>query len=109
LQEDVLDGGDGVGDACDNCTLLANGPAIPDAGGNSQLDTDGDGFGNMCDADFNGNTVVDPADFSALKAALGSSTSPDQDLNGNGVVDPADFSSLKANLGQPAGPSALVP
>jgi hypothetical protein len=109
LQEDVLDGGDGVGDACDNCTLLANGPAIPDAGGNSQLDTDGDGFGNMCDADFNGNTVVDPADFSTLKAALGSSTSPDQDLNGNGVVDPADFSSLKANLGQPAGPSALVP
>ena len=98
-QEDVGDS-DGVGDACDNCNALANA---------DQRDTDGDNYGNLCDADFNGNGVVDPADFSVLKLVLGSSTAPDQDLNGNGVVDPADFSNLKANLGQPPGPSCIDP
>ena len=101
--------GDGVSDAQDNCIDRANGPAIPDAGGNSQLDTDGDGFGNICDGDFNGNLVVDPVDFSLLRSVLGSTTAPDQDLNGNGVVDPTDFSILRADLGQPPGPSALNP
>ena len=100
---------DGAGDACDNCTLLANGPAFPDAGGNSQLDTDGDGYGNLCDGDFNNNGIVDGADFSLLKSVLGSPAAPDQDLNGNGIVDGADFSALKANLGQLPGPAGALP
>ncbi len=87
--------GDGVDDNLDNCILTAN------AG---QQDTDGDGFGNACDADFNGNGIVDPADFSVIKAALGT-PSPDQDLNSNGIVDPADFSVAKSLLGKPPGPS----
>ncbi len=29
---------DGISDSGDNCTLVANGPLIPDAGGNSQRD-----------------------------------------------------------------------
>jgi hypothetical protein len=96
LQEDVLDG-DGVGDACDNCTTVANA---------DQRDTDGDGYGNICDADFNGNNLVDPTDFSTLKAALGT-TSADEDLNGNGIVDPTDFSLAKSLFGKPPGPSAF--
>ncbi len=97
---------DGIPDSSDNCIEVANGPAIPDAGGNSQLDTNGDGYGNICDPDFDGNNIVDPSDYSAIKAALGSS-SPDQDLNGNGVVDPADVSILKSYWGSPPGPSCI--
>ena len=94
---------DGVDDDFDNCRLTPNGPDMPDAGGNSQLDTDGDGFGNLCDADFNGNGIVDPGDFSLLKARFGQTGFPDQDLNGNGIVDPFDFSLLKAKFGQAPG------
>jgi len=95
-------------DIDDNCALVPNGPLIPDKGGNSQLDTDGDGFGNFCDGDLNNNGIVDPLDFSALKAALGTFDS-DPDLNGNGIVDPLDFSLLKSNLGLPPGPSCIAP
>lgn len=52
-----------------------------------------DGYGNVCDADFNNNLIVDPLDFSLLKLVLGSPSAPNQDLNGNGIVDPLDFSS----------------
>jgi hypothetical protein len=94
------DDGDTVDNALDNCILAAN---------PTQLDTNGDGFGNICDGDFNGNNIVDPADFSLLKSLLGSTTSPDQDLNGNTIVDPFDFSLFKTLLGLPPGPSARVP
>jgi hypothetical protein len=92
--------GDGVPDSADNCSADFN----PD-----QRDTNGDKFGNICDPDFNGNDVVDPADFSLLKSRFGQPGFPDQDLNGNGVVDPFDFSLLKSKFGQPPGPSGLVP
>ncbi|MEN8802879.1 MAG: Ig-like domain-containing protein, partial [Thiogranum sp.] len=100
--------GDGIDDELDNCINDPNGPLIPDLGGNIQLDTDGDGFGNICDPDFNGNGAVDPGDFSLIKSLLGSPTSPNQDLNGNGAVDPADFSITKSFLGQPPGPSCIT-
>jgi hypothetical protein len=96
---------DGLSDDLDNCIMIANGPVVSDAGGNIQLDSDGDGYGNICDPDFNNNGVVDPFDFSLLKSVFGSSGAPAQDLNGNGVVDPSDFSMLKVMFGQPPGPS----
>lgn len=89
---------DGIPDAEDNCTLVANA---------DQRDTDNDNFGNICDPDFNGNGIVDPADFSLLKSRFGQPGFPDQDLNGNGIVDPFDFSLLKSTFGQPPGPSGL--
>lgn len=92
--------GDGIADEIDSCSLIAN---------EDQRDTDGDGFGNICDPDFNGNGIVDPADFSLLKSRFGQSGFPDQDLNGNGVVDPFDFSLLNSMFGQPPGPSGIVP
>lgn len=100
---------DGMPDTLDNCIERANGPDIPDAGGNNQHDTDGDGYGNACDPDFNGNAIVDPGDFSVLKSRFGQSGFPDQDLNGNGIVDPFDFSLLKSMFGQPPGPSGVAP
>ena len=103
------DDADGIVNEFDNCIDTPNGPTIPDAGDHWQRDTDGDGFGNVCDADFNNNGVVDPSDFSTLKARFGQSGFPDQDLNGNGVVDPADFSRLKAGFGKPPGPGGSNP
>jgi hypothetical protein len=101
--------GDGVPDVADNCKLAANGPNDTAAAGPSQNDTDGDGYGNMCDPDFNDNGIVDPTDFSLLKSRFGQTGFPDQDLNGNGIVDPTDFSILKGMFGLPPGPSGLAP
>lgn len=89
---------DGVPDKLDNCTLLANA---------NQRDTDGDGYGNRCDPDFNQNQIVDPTDFSRMKVKLGTASEL-EDLNGNGIVDPMDFSILKSTLGKVPGPSGLV-
>ena len=100
---------DGVPDALDNCLLVANGPADTDAGGHSQLDTDGDGYGNSCDPDFNNDGVISPFDFSLLKSRFGQTGFPHQDLNGNGVVDPFDFSLLKSAFGGSPGPSGIAP
>ena len=44
-----LDGDGYQDDLCDNCSLKANA---------SQTDSDGDGCGNVCDADFDQNGVV---------------------------------------------------
>jgi hypothetical protein len=87
--------GDGVPDSIDNCPTLDN---------PYQADTDSDGYGNACDADFNQNGMVDSSDLSLLKSVL-RTTSPDQDLNGNGVVDSTDYSIAKGYLRQAPGPS----
>ena len=100
--------GDGAGDVCDNCILVANGPLAPDAGGNSQLDTDDDGFGNICDADLNGDLTVNLSDFSQFRSAFGS-TDPHPDFNGDGQVNLSDFSILRAAFGSVPGPSGLNP
>lgn len=92
--------GDGVLDPLDNCRLVANA---------NQRDTDADGYGNICDPDFNNNGVVDSQDGAMLKAAFGSAAFPDRDLNGNGIVDSQDGAILKARFGQPPGPSGLHP
>jgi len=58
---------DAVGDNSDNCPLDANA---------SQLDTDGDSQGNVCDPDDDGDGVVDGVD----SAPLDSSDSTERDL-----------------------------
>ena len=52
---------DGVPNASDNCTLVAN---------PTQLDADGDGYGNICDADLNNSGFVTAADYTILRNLL---------------------------------------
>lgn len=100
--------GDGIADAQDNCTLVANGPLIPDAGGNSQLDTDGDNYGNICDPDYNGDLLVNAADLADMKAVFLTADS-NIDLNGDGDVNAADLAIMKTLFLRPPGPSGLAP
>ena len=88
-----------VRDFLDNCMQLAN----PD-----QLDTDGDHYGNRCDADLNNSGLVNTVDFGIFKQAFGSSNA-DADFNGDGHVNTVDFGIFKQLFGKPPGPSGLVP
>lgn len=89
--------GDGVTDANDNCTLVANA---------SQRDSDGDHYGDACDTDFDNDGVSGFADLALFKSKFGSSDMR-FDLDGNGVVAFPDLARLKLRFGQPPGPSAL--
>ena len=88
---------DGAFDHEDNCTLLPN----PD-----QVDTDGDGYGNRCDGDFDNDGFVGMDD---LSTALGHLNTQDAlfDINGDGWVGMDDVVLLLGFLNSPPGPSAL--
>ena len=97
--------GDGVADAGDNCTQVAN----PD-----QQDADGDKFGNMCDGDLDNNGITDDADFELLRSvlnqeALASALAAAAHMDGNGRVTAQDFGRLRSTVNAPPGPSGLVP
>lgn len=88
--------GDGVDDSVDNCTDIAN-PA--------QRDTDGDGHGNFCDADFNNDCLVNALDLGIFRPAF-FSADPDADLDGSGVVNAVDLGIFKSLFFGTPGPSA---
>lgn len=91
--------GDGVPDGIDNCTLVAN---------PTQLDADGDGYGNLCDADLNNTGLVTAADYVILRNVL-NTADPVADLNGSGLVTAADYTILRSRLNTAPGPSGLRP
>ena len=91
--------GDGIPDSQDNCTLIANA---------DQRDTDDDGYGNRCDADFDNNGIVNFKDLAYIKARFGTSD-PNADLDGNGIVNFADLAITKSLFGKAPGPSGLAP
>lgn len=93
--------GDGVADCSDNCIDAAN-PA--------QDDTDGDSCGNVCDGDFDQNSVVGYSDVGALTGAVGT-TNPNLDVTEpiGDVITTADSQALAARFGAPPGPSGTTP
>jgi alpha-tubulin suppressor-like RCC1 family protein len=99
---------DGVADPIDNCSLVPNGNLIPDVGGHSQLNTDGDLYGNICDPDFNNSGLVTTTDFVVLRNAL-NTANPLADLNGSGLVTTADFTILRNFLNKAPGPCCGLP
>jgi hypothetical protein len=99
--------GDGVVDADDDCV------EVPDP---AQRDTDGDGIGNLCDPDFDGDGVVStswgvtpPAgregDFERLLLGWKRGPyDPDLDLDGDGKVDETDAGLAQLWILLPPGP-----
>ena len=62
--------GDGMldnADNADNCAVVAN---------PTQLDADGDGYGNICDADLNNSGTETSADFGLLRSRLNTAPGP---------------------------------
>jgi len=98
---------DGVPNTSDNCNVAANGPSIPDAGGNVQLDTDDDGFGNICDPDLDNNCAINFLDLGILKSVFFTGDA-DADLNGDGAVNFIDLGIMKATFFGPPGPSGIT-
>ncbi|NNF15353.1 MAG: hypothetical protein HKN70_01335 [Gammaproteobacteria bacterium] len=90
--------GDGVSDNIDNCTDVAN----PD-----QRDTNGDGFGNLCDPDLNNDGVVNFIDVSLWAPFFGTADSGDADFDGNGLVNFVDFALFPEYFAGPPGPAAV--
>jgi hypothetical protein len=86
---------DGILDVDDNCTLVAN---------SEQTDSNGDGFGNACDADLDNNGFVNFSDLALFKSAFGT-VNADADFDGNGFVNFADLAVFKTMFGQPPGPT----
>ncbi len=90
--------GDQIADFNDNCTLVSN----PD-----QRDTDGDGYGNICDADFNNDLRTNSSDLTYFKVHFFTSD-PDADFNGDGRVNAIDLTKFKQLYFKPPGPSGTA-
>jgi hypothetical protein len=76
---------------------LDNAPQTVNPG---QEDSDGDGYGNIIDADFNNDNKVNYNDFSILCSDWGSSDfDPQLDMNSDGYLNYEDFSLFSAKWG----------
>ena len=94
--------GDTVLDYQDNCTTTSN---------TTQADTNSDGYGNACDADYDNDGVVGQTDFAMFRVSYGSCVTdggydPATDSNADDCTGMADFSVLFDTWGQAPGPSA---
>lgn len=97
---DLIDSdNDGIFDHVDNCLLAANA---------NQRDTDEDGYGNQCDADFDQNCVVNFIDLNIIAAFFLVPGDFDTDLNGDGVTNFIDFSVVASSFLSPPGPSGVT-
>ncbi|MEM6640035.1 MAG: Ig-like domain-containing protein [Pseudomonadota bacterium] len=90
---------DGVPDTDDNCTQSSN----PD-----QIDADGDGFGNACDADFNNDCTVNFLDLGRMRQVF-FSDDPVVDINNDGTVNAVDLGLLRSQFFGEPGPSGTEP
>ncbi|MFT5695907.1 MAG: hypothetical protein ACI9QQ_001886 [Myxococcota bacterium] len=102
---------DGIPDINDNCTFVPN---------VDQRDSNHDGFGNVCDADVDGDGIVTSSwggvyplsqrgdvEWIAMSSQNGPHD-PNFDLDGDGDVDDDDLSIAHMSLFMPPGPSGIA-
>ncbi|MGH2690321.1 MAG: thrombospondin type 3 repeat-containing protein, partial [Actinomycetota bacterium] len=94
---------DGIPNGSDNCTARANA---------DQRDTNGDGYGNACDPDYDGDGDIDGNDYAIFVPLFGSREGEeryeaDVDLNGDSAIGAPDLLLLAQLYGKPPGPSGL--
>jgi hypothetical protein len=96
--------GDGVYNVLDNCVTDPNAAPL-------DCDTDDDGYGNYCDADYDQNSAVGVSDFGLFSMQFGMSGAPGfvvQDMDCNGAVGVSDFGRFSMGFAAMApGPSGL--
>ena len=78
--------GDGIPDVLDKCTLDSRNAT-------ATCDTDVDGYGNPCDADFDQNFGTSSVDFSTyfIPAFKGGPATRGEDMDCNGTVISSDY------------------
>lgn len=89
--------GDGVIDTNDNCRVAAN---------PGQRDTDGDGYGNVCDPDLNNDCVVNVIDLGQLRSVF-FTADPGADFDGDATVNVTDLGIMRDAFFDAPGPSDL--
>ncbi len=91
---------DGVKDSLDNCRAHANA---------SQCDTDADGYGNRCDADFNEDGMQSIPDLTQFLLPQMNTpvppANPDVDMTCDGIVGIPDLTRMIPIINSPPGPS----
>jgi len=96
----VLDAdSDGIPDTYDNCTQVSN---------TAQQDTDGDNYGNACDADFNNDNIVNSLDLGLFKQMFMTAGDVQADMNDDQIVNSLDLGLFKASFFQQPGPSGTA-
>ena len=92
--------GDGVCDESDDCTVRSN---------TSQADSDTDGYGNVCDADYNNDGKVQTIDFITFQVAFTTAYDEQADHNCDGKVQTIDFITFQTLFGAVIpGPTGLA-
>lgn len=80
----------------------------------SQIDSDGDGFGNACDGDINNTGTVDLLDWLVVLLFQGSTAGnpshlPAADMDADGSVGLSDLLTVSSDLNKPPGPGPDSP
>lgn len=83
----------------DNCSSVVN---------VDQRDTNMDGAGNLCDADLNGDLIVNVIDLGLFRERF-FTADPEADFNNDGVVNVIDLGLLRLGFFLPPGPSCAYP